>query len=107
MLNFDAADRLGGDLADSAGVVAAQVDGGDVDGDDAAGVDAPQRDLLPGDHDDAGVFVGHSQPGLLRWPVRASAAEPLNPDNEHEVIRWVDQERDESLMMLAEMQRAQ
>jgi hypothetical protein len=36
-----------------------------------------------------------------------SFAEPLEPDDEHEVIRRVDQERDESLVMLAEMQRAQ
>lgn len=34
-------------------------------------------------------------------------AEPVNPNNEHEVIRRVDQERDESLVMLAETQRWQ
>ncbi len=32
-----------------------------------------------------------------------SFAEPLDLDNEHEVIRWVDQERDESFVMSAEM----
>ena len=37
----------------------------------------------------------------------ALSAEPLDLDDEHEVIRWVDQERDESFVMLAEMQRAQ
>ena len=36
-----------------------------------------------------------------------SFAEPLDLDDEHEVIRWVDQERDESFVMSAEMQRAQ
>jgi hypothetical protein len=36
-----------------------------------------------------------------------SVAEPLDLDDEHEVIRWVDQERDESLVMLAEMERSQ
>jgi hypothetical protein len=36
-----------------------------------------------------------------------SFAEPLDLDDEHEVIRRVDQERDESRMLLAEMQRAQ
>ena len=59
LLGFDAADRLGGGPPDGAGVVAGQVDGdgvgGDVDGDDLAGVDTPEGDLLPGDHDDAGV----------------------------------------------------
>ena len=48
-----------------------------------------------------------SQPGRLQWPGRASAAEPLDTDDEHEVIRRVDKERDESLMVLAEMQGAQ
>jgi hypothetical protein len=28
-------------------------------------------------------------------------------DDEHEVIRWVDQERDQSFVMSSEMQRAQ
>jgi hypothetical protein len=50
--------RLGGGPADGPGVVA-EVDGdrvgGDVDGDDLPGVDAAQGDLLPGDHDHAGV----------------------------------------------------
>ena len=32
-----------------------------------------------------------------------SFAKPLDLDNEHEVIRWVDQERDESFVMSAEM----
>jgi hypothetical protein len=36
-----------------------------------------------------------------------SLAEPLDLDDEHEVIWWVDQERDESFVMSAEMQRAQ
>jgi len=58
-VGFDAADRLGGGPADGAHVVVAQVDGdgvlGDVDGDDAPGVDPPERDLLPRDHDNAGV----------------------------------------------------
>src|SRR5690348_8559314 len=58
-VGFDAADRLGGGPPDGAGVVAAQVNGdgvlGDVDGDDLPSVDAPEGDLLPGDHDDAGV----------------------------------------------------
>lgn len=35
--------------------------------------------------------------------VPGSLAEPLDPDDEHEVIRRVDQERDESLAVLAEM----
>ena len=30
-----------------------------------------------------------------------SFAEPLDLDDEHEVIRWVDQERDESFVMSA------
>ena len=38
---------------------------------------------------------------------RDSFAEPLDPDDEHEVIRRVDQERDESLVVRAEMQRSQ
>jgi hypothetical protein len=62
LLGFDAADWLGGGPADGRGVLAVQVDGddlgGDVDGDDAPGVDAAQGDLLPGDHDHAGV-AGH------------------------------------------------
>ena len=37
----------------------------------------------------------------------ALSAEPLDLDDEHEVIRWVYQERDESFVVLAEMQRAQ
>jgi hypothetical protein len=36
-----------------------------------------------------------------------SFAEPLDLDDEHEVIRWIDQERDESRVMLAEMQCSQ
>jgi hypothetical protein len=36
-----------------------------------------------------------------------SVAEPLDLDDGHEVIRWVNQERDESFVMPAEMQRAQ
>ena len=36
-----------------------------------------------------------------------SFADPLDLDDEHEVIRWVDQERDESFVMSAEMQRGQ
>jgi hypothetical protein len=36
-----------------------------------------------------------------------SVAEPLDLDDEHEVIRWADQERDESFVLSAEMQRAQ
>src|SRR5262249_54860083 len=72
-LGLDPADRVGGGPADGAGVVAAQVDGdgvpGDVDGDDAPGVDAPEGDLLPSDHDDAGVagppLHGHR---FGRWP---------------------------------------
>ncbi len=37
----------------------------------------------------------------------ALSAKPLGLDDEHEVIWWVDQERDESFVMSAEMQRAQ
>jgi hypothetical protein len=63
LLGFDAADRLGGGPPHYADVVAGQVDGdgvgGDLDGDDAPGVDPAQGDLLPGDHDDAGV-AGHA-----------------------------------------------
>jgi hypothetical protein len=59
LLGPDAAARLGGGPPDGAHVVAAQVDSdgvlGDVHGDHAPGVDAAQGDLLPGDHDDAGV----------------------------------------------------
>jgi hypothetical protein len=55
---LDAADRLGGGPADGPGVLA-EVDGdglgGDVDGDDLAGMDTAEDDLLPGDHDHAGV----------------------------------------------------
>ena len=36
-----------------------------------------------------------------------SFTEPLDLDDEHEVIWWVDRERDESFVMSAEMQRAQ
>jgi hypothetical protein len=36
-----------------------------------------------------------------------SVAQPLNPDNEHKLIRGVHQERSETLMMSAEMQCAQ
>src|SRR5215469_6763835 len=58
-VGLDAADRLGGGPQDGADIVAAEIDGdgvvGDVDGDDPPGVDAPEGDLLPGDHDDAGV----------------------------------------------------
>jgi hypothetical protein len=36
-----------------------------------------------------------------------SSAKPLDLGDEHEVIWWVDQERDESFVMSAEMQRAQ
>jgi hypothetical protein len=36
-----------------------------------------------------------------------SVAEPLDLDDEHEVIRWVDQEHDESFVIPAEMQCAQ
>src|SRR5690242_20241656 len=59
LLGFDAADRLDGGPSHYPGVVAGQVDGdrvgGDVDGDDAPGMDAAEGDLLPGDHDHAGV----------------------------------------------------
>jgi hypothetical protein len=82
LLGFDAADGLGGGPPDDAGVVAGQVDGdrigGDVDGDDAPGVDAAQGDLLPGDHDHAGV-AGHPLGGdrlgrgTRGWPGRAAA----------------------------------
>lgn len=58
-VGFDAADRLGGGPPDSSGVLAFQVDGdsfgGDVDSDDVPGVDAAEGELLPGDHDHAGV----------------------------------------------------
>src|SRR5215472_714931 len=58
-VGLDAADRLGGGPEDAADIVAAEIDGdgvvGDVDGDDPPGVDAAEGDLLPGDHDDAGV----------------------------------------------------
>ena len=58
-VGFDAADRLAGGPPDGAGVVAAQVDGhsvlSDVDGDDAPGMDPAEGDLLPDDHDDAGI----------------------------------------------------
>ena len=35
------------------------------------------------------------------------STKPLDLDDEHEVIRWVDQKRDKSRVMLAEMQCAQ
>ena len=58
-VGFDAADRLGGGPPDGAGVAAAQVDChgvfGDVAGDDAPGMNPAEGDLLPDDHDDAGV----------------------------------------------------
>jgi hypothetical protein len=58
-VRFDAADRLGCDPPDGAGVIAAEVDGhgvlGDVHGDDLPGVDAAEGDLLSDDHDDAGI----------------------------------------------------
>jgi hypothetical protein len=58
-VGLDAADRLGGGPADGAGAGGGQVDGegvlGDVDGNDPAGVEAAQGDLLPDDHDHAGV----------------------------------------------------
>ena len=83
LLGFDGADRLGGGPPDGAGVLA-EVDGddlgGDVDGDDAPGVDPAQGDLLPGDHDDAGV-AGHPLGGYQlgrgtgRRPGRAGTAE--------------------------------
>ena len=61
LLGFDAADRLGSGPPDGAGVLP-EVDGddlgGDMDGDDLPGVDAAQGELLPGDHNDAGV-AGH------------------------------------------------
>ena len=37
----------------------------------------------------------------------SSIAEPLDSDDEHEVIRRINQESDESLMLEAEMQSAQ
>ena len=81
LLGFDAADRLGGGPPDGAGVVAGQVDGdgvgGDVDGDDLAGVDTPEGDLLPGDHDDAGV-AGDSLDGD-RFGRRAGRRSPPYP----------------------------
>src|ERR1700741_4044492 len=58
-VGFDAADRLGGGPPDGSGVLVVEVDGdglvGDVDGDDLPGVDPAEGDLLPGDHDHAGV----------------------------------------------------
>ncbi len=58
-MGLDAADRLGGGPPDSADVIAAQLDGdgvfGDVHGDGMPGMDPAEGDLLPGDHDDAGV----------------------------------------------------
>ena len=39
--------------------------------------------------------------------MKDSFAEPLDLDDEHQVIRGVDQERNESFVMSAEMQRAQ
>jgi hypothetical protein len=82
-VGLDAAHRLAGGPPDGAGVLA-EVDadglGGDVDGDDLPGVDAAEGDLLPGDHDDAGVagpplggdrFGG----GPGRRPGRAGAAQ--------------------------------
>src|SRR2546429_2010276 len=84
-VGFAAADRLGGGRADGAHVVTAQVDGdgvlGDVDGDDAPGVDPPESDLLPGDHDDAGVAgpaLGGDRlgAGSWWWPGGAGAAQP-------------------------------
>ena len=58
LCGLNAADRLGRGPADGPGVLA-EVDGdglgGDVDGNDVPGVDAAERDLLLGDHDDAGV----------------------------------------------------
>ncbi len=35
-----------------------------------------------------------------------SLAEPLDLDNEHEIIGRINQERNETLVVLAEMQRA-
>ena len=84
-VGLDAADRLGGGPPDGAYVVAAQVDGdgvlGDVDGDDAPGVDAPERDFLPGDHDDTSVAGPPLDgDGLSRrpwwWPGGAGALQP-------------------------------
>jgi hypothetical protein len=75
LVGLDAADRLGSGTPDDPSVLARQVDGdgvgGDVDGDDLVGVDAAQGDLLPGDHDDAGV-AGPPLGGdrLCRWPWR-------------------------------------
>jgi hypothetical protein len=40
-------------------------------------------------------------------PVRPSVAEPLEPDDEHQIIRWVDQERDQPLEVWTEMEHAQ
>src|SRR5690349_4804637 len=83
LLGFDAADRLGGGPADGPCVLA-EVDGDDlgggVDGDDLAGVDTPGGDLLPGDHDDAGVAGGSLDGDRFggragRRPGRAGAAE--------------------------------
>jgi hypothetical protein len=38
---------------------------------------------------------------------RRSAAQPLNPDHEHEIIRRIYEKRDQPLVVRAEMQRAQ
>jgi hypothetical protein len=38
------------------------------------------------------------------WP---SIAKPLDPYDEHEFVRWVNQERNKSLVTLAEMQCSQ
>ena len=55
----DAAHRLRGGAPEGADVFPAELDGdgvlGDVDSDDLPGVNPDQGDLLPDDHDDAGV----------------------------------------------------
>jgi len=94
LLGFEAADRLGGGRSDGAGVLAAQVDGdggvGDVDGDGLPGVDAAEGDLLPSDHDDAGVAsdpLGSDRfRGGTRWRLAQNVT--VNPDRSGPSSRW-------------------
>ena len=52
------------------------------------------------------VRIALARQQIRRQAARTHFAEPLGLDDQHEVIRRVDQERDESLQVLAEMQRA-
>lgn len=44
--------------------------------------------------------------GRRREATTCSVAEPLNPDNKHKLIRGIHQERNQTLVMSAEMQSA-